>query len=191
MSSDSYSHLEAKVCESHLQANNCHERNKRGIASNMLVYLLPSPSGLTVKDEKDDPTRTRRAGRYGQRMGGVRTIAEGRKHDRGAIRATIPQPVSQVPQGSGSQERRQSHTERPREGEASRNEGSSLIYRPAEKFVWFSIPPYGKAQTNFSANLTVTRSSRYLKSRNEQKQLLWTHEGNGRKCTERRPRSPP
>lgn len=92
MSSDSYSHLEAKVCESHLQANNCHERNKRGIASNMLVYLLPSPSGLTVKDEKDDPTRTRRAGRYRQRMGGVRTIAEGGKHDSGAIRATIQQP---------------------------------------------------------------------------------------------------
>lgn len=125
MSSDFYSHLGVKVCESHLQANNCHERRiKEKLHSNMLVCLLPSPSGLTVKDEKRDPTRTRRTGRYRQRMGGVRTIAEGRKHDRGTIRATIQQPkCRRYRQGSGSQEQRQSHTERPREGEASGNEG--------------------------------------------------------------------
>lgn len=97
--------------------------------------------------------------------GGARTIAEGGKHDSGAIRATIQQPKCRRCCRAAEAKSGDKATPRGRgKGEASSNEGGPNI-STAKKFVWFSIPPYGKAQTNLSANLTVTRSSRYLKSR--------------------------
>ena len=79
MSSDFYSHLEVKVCKSHLQSN-CHKRIiKEEFHLNMILYLLPSPSKLTVKGEKYNSTRTKRTGRYRQQMRDVRNYCERQK----------------------------------------------------------------------------------------------------------------